>query len=152
MQQFDDLKGIRRLIIISNMKPEEVDELYFQVSNIKDITRTQLIRALKKRIKGLQQQKESKEWILVIKEVGSNKVIGKIEVMCLGENKAFLKINMPNEVYSYKYGVRAIKQFIKICSENNYFESILLNSGDIISERYRNSYDIEKLPVKVSFA
>lgn len=152
MQQFDDLKGVRRLIIISNMKPEEVDELYFQVSNIKEITRTQLIRTLKKRIKGLQQEKEPKEWILAIKEVGSNKVIGKLEVISLSGNKAFLKIAIPNECYSYKYGVRAIKQFIKICSENNYFESISLNSGDVISERYRNSYDIDKLPVKVSFA
>ena len=142
MQHFQDNLGNRRLVTIRNMKLEDVEEYYkLQFHKDEKVTQAQNIRALKKRLKGLAQQKEEYEWILAIC-TKSGKVIGKMEIYSADSEIASLKIEIPNEIKSFQYGVEAIKQFIKICTENQYFKKIEVESNSI-TERYRKEYGIE---------
>lgn len=142
MQHFEDAVGNRRLVTIRNMKLEDVEEYYkIQFHKEKKVTQAQNSRKLRKRLKGLLQQKEVHEWILAIC-TKDDKLIGKMEIYSADSEVASLKIEIPNEVRSFQYGVEAIKQFIKICTENQYFKKIEMEQN-VITERYRKDYGIE---------
>lgn len=142
MQHFEDAVGNRRLVTIRNMKLEDVEEYYkIQFHKEKKVTQAQNSRKLRKRLKGLLQQKEVHEWILAIC-AKNDKLIGKMEIYSADSEVASLKIEIPNEVRSFQYGVEAIKQFIKICTENQYFKKIEMEQN-VITERYRKDYGIE---------
>lgn len=142
MQHFEDAVGNRRLVTIRNMKLEDVEEYYkIQFHKEKKVTQAQNSRKLRKRLKGLLQQKEVYEWILAIC-TKDDKLIGKMEIYSADSEVASLKIEIPNEVRSFQYGVEAIKQFIKICTENQYFKKIEMEQN-AITERYRKDYGIE---------
>ena len=124
------------------MKLEDVEEYYkIQFHKEKKVTQAQNSRKLRKRLKGLLQQKEVHEWILAIC-TKDDKLIGKMEIYSADSEVASLKIEIPNEVRSFQYGVEAIKQFIKICTENQYFKKIEMEQN-VITERYRKDYGIE---------
>lgn len=142
MQHFEDAVGNRRLVTIRNMKLEDVEEYYkIQFHKEKKVTQAQNSRKLRKQLKGLLQQKEVYEWILAIC-TKDDKLIGKMEIYSADSEVASLKIEIPNEVRSFQYGVEAIKQFIKICTENQYFKKIEMEQN-VITERYRKDYGIE---------
>ena len=142
MQHFENAVGDRRLITIRNMKLEDVEEYYkTQFHKENKVTQEQNIRKLKKRLKGLMQQKEVYEWILAIC-TKDGKIIGKMEIYSADAEVASLKIEIPNEIWSFKYGVEAIKQFVKICTENHYFKKIEMEDN-VITERYRRDYGLQ---------
>lgn len=145
MQHFDDLKGKRRRVTISEMTVKEVEEYYIQDSTLKKEKekQSQYVRTLKKRIKGLNQQKDVDTWILSIHD-RDGKLIGKMEINSKEEGRAALKIDIPNETWNYKYGVEAIDQFCKICRENRYFNVIELESDNPITQRYMTYYEVKE--------
>lgn len=147
MQQFDDKKGERRELDIKNMEVKEVREYYLQNLELSKEEKKNRENQLKERIK---RSKEDNfyEWILAIKSK-DGKVIGKIEVMEMGPDKAFFTINLPNKNWKKKYGVEAIKQFIKICKENKYFSELELEKNNSIIQRYVKAYKIEDYLINV---
>ena len=149
MQHFEYAVGNRRLVTIRNMKLEDVEEYYkIQFHKEKKVTQAQNSRKLRKRLKGLLQQKEVHEWILAIC-TKDDKLIGKMEIYSADSEVASLKIEIPNEVRSFQYEVEAIKQFIKICTENQYFKKIEMEQN-VITERYRKDYGIETRIITVA--
>lgn len=138
MQRFDNSKGKRRELNIENMKIKEVKEYYLQNLELSTEEKKNRESQLKERIKRSKEE-GFYEWILVIK-LKDGKVIGKIEVLQMGPDRAFLTINLPNKNWKLKYGVEAIKQFVKICKENNYFSIIELEKNNSIVQRYIEAY------------
>ena len=114
MQQYDDNKGKRRFLDIENMNENDVSEYYLQNLKLKEEEKQNRKVELKKRIR----QNNSYEWILAIK-LKDGKIIGKIEVLEMGNKTAFVTINLPNKSWKIKYGTEALDQFIKICKEND---------------------------------
>lgn len=138
MQQYEDLKGKRRELDIVKMEVEEVKEYYLQYLELSEKEKDNRESELKRRI--IRSRKEGfYEWILAIKSK-DGKIIGKIEVLEMGMNKAFLTINLPNKNWKRKYGIEAVKQFIKICKENRYFSEIELDNKNSIIQRYIKAY------------
>ena len=147
MEHFDDSVGKRRIIIINNMSLDEAEKYYFKMHGLKNVTKSQSTRTLKKKIKGIAQSRDVSQWILAIRD-RSKRLIGKMEILLTGENVALLKIEIPDETWNYKYGVEAIEQFKDICKEKQYFEKIELEKDNLISKRYKdynknNSYTLE---------
>ena len=140
MQQFDDNIGVRRLLDITNMEVVEVKEYYRQNLQISDVEKNNRIRQLKERIIK-SKQPGFYEWILAVK-LKDGKVIGKIEVMDMGNQKAFLTINLPNKSWKMKYGEEALDQFLKICRENKYFDMIELEKDNSTVEKYIKKHDL----------
>ena len=142
MQQFKNEK--RREVDIVNMKTEEVREYYLQNLELSKQEKQNREKNLKERIK--KAGKEAFEWILAIKSK-DGKVIGKIEVMEIGEGKAYFRINLPNKNWKRRYGVEAAKQFVKICKENQYFSVIELEKKNSTVQRFVADY-AEKYKIK----
>lgn len=134
MQQFDDTKGERRILDIKKMKRGDVSEYYLQHLELSQGEKHRREEEIRNKIK---QSKNSDfyEWILAIK-LKDGKVIGKIEVLDMGNNSAFVTINIPNKTFKIKYGQEALDQFIKICRENKYFTKIELEKNNSIVEKY----------------
>lgn len=138
MQQFNNETGIRRLLNIENMEVNEVKDYYLQFLDLEPEEKEDRESKLKQQI--IQSKKDNfYEWILAIK-TKDGKIIGKIEVLEMGANKAFFTINLPNKSWKMKYGVEAVKQFIKICSENKYFSELELDNRNSIIQRYVEAY------------
>ena len=134
MQQFDASKGARRLLDIKNMEVKEVKEYYLQHLKLSDVERNNRILQLKKRI--IRAKKPGfYEWILAIISK-DGKIIGKLEVMDMGNQTAFVTINLPNKSWKTKYGEEALDQFLKICKENHYFSKLELEKGNSTVEKY----------------
>lgn len=152
MQNFNDECGVRRLIRISSMTVEEADNYVFsQFYREPKEKQSKMARTLKKRIKGLAQQKEEVyEWILAI-HTKEGKLIGKMEVYSADAITASIKIEVPDKIKSLNYGVEAIKQFRKICEENHYFKRIELESNDI-TERYKEAYELDSNFIEINAA
>lgn len=138
MQQYDDSKGIRRELDIVKMEVEEVKEYYLQYLELSEKEKNDRENELKRRI--IRSKKDGfYEWILAIKSK-DGKVIGKIEVMEMGPARAFFTINLPNKNWKIRYGLEAMKQFMKICKENNYFSVIELDKNNSTVQRYIKAY------------
>lgn len=140
MQQFNNKKGNRRLINIVNMKEEDVDDLYIQISGTD--TNNKEANDLKQKIREISKTPETYRWVLSIKDK-ERKLIGMIEVLQLQPGVGFFTIQIPNEIYRYKYGVKSIKQFLKICTEEAYFTNIELETRNSIVEDFKHSYGLE---------
>ena len=140
MQQFDDNMGVRRLLDITNMEVMEVKDYYFQYLGLNPVEKNNRTRQLKERII---KSKESGfyEWILAVK-LKDGKIIGKIEVIDMGNEKAFLTINLPNKSWKMRYGEEALDQFLKICRENNYFSIIELEKENSTVEKYIKKHNL----------
>jgi len=140
MQQFDGSKGERRLLDITSMEVMEVKEYYFQYLGLNPVEKNNRIRQLKERII---KSKEPGfyEWILAIK-LKDGKIIGKIEVIDMGNDKAFLTINLPNKSWKMKYGEEALDQFLKICKENKYFNMIELEKENSTVQKYIKNHNL----------
>lgn len=134
MQQFDDSKGERRILDIKKMLREDVENYYMQHLQLSLREKHCREAELRKRITK-SKKKDFYEWILAIKSK-DGKIIGKIEVLDMGNNTAFVTINLPNKSWKIKYGEEALDQFIKICEENKYFSKIELEKNNSIVERY----------------
>lgn len=142
MREFNDELGIRRRLIISNMTVQDAEDYYSSqfYSEPKEKT-SQKTRALKKRIKGLAQEKPVYEWILAVKTL-DGKWIGKLEIYSADSETASLRVEIPCERKIYEYGVDTIKQFRKICQENSWFKRIELEENEI-TQRYKKAYALE---------
>lgn len=148
MQQFNDSKGKRRLVNITNMKKEEAKEFYYQFPQIPEEERKKFIVKLKNQIKRNHTQNPYK-WILSIHSKWG-KLVGKIEVNPLAEEqKVCVHIQICNDSWVMKYGMEAIDQFIKICRENKYFKEIQL-APDPVTEQYKNMHAMKNYIVKVA--
>lgn len=145
MQQFDDNKGERRILDIKKMLREDIESYYIQHLQLSKNERHFRESELRKKIAN-SKKKDFYEWILAIKSK-QGKILGKIEVLDMGNNTAFVTINLPNESWKIKYGEEALDQFIKICEENKYFSKIELEKNNSIVERYitnhKLGYEIE---------
>lgn len=140
MHKFDNQKGVRRLLDISNMKVNEVGDYYLQFFSMDSAKKEMQIRKLKEQIKNL----EEYQWILAIKSK-DGKIVGKMEVFELSKNKtAYVTIKIPNESWMCKYGPEAIHEFLKICKENQYFTQVELEARNKIVEIYMNSVPEEQ--------
>lgn len=149
MEHFDDSVGKRRIIIINNMSLDEAEKYYFKMHGLKNVTKSQSTRTLKKKIKGIAQSRDVSQWILAIRD-RSKRLIGKMEILLTGENVALLKIEIPDETWNYKYGVEAIEQFKDICKEKQYFEKIELEKDNLISKRYKDYYKINSYTIEIA--
>lgn len=135
MHNFDNQKGVRRLLDISTMKRDEVKDYYLQFFSMEPAQKERKIEQLKEEIS----KQEDYKWILVIKSK-TGKVVGKIEVFELVKNEtAYVTIEIPNENWVNRYGKEAIHEFLKICRENHYFSSIELEARNKIVEQYMES-------------
>ena len=139
MQRFDDEKGKRRLLDIENMKVRDVKDYYSQFLNMEKEERIEKMKKLKDKIKS----KIPYEWHLAIKSK-EGKMIGKIEVLFMEPEIAFVTITIPDERKNRKYGEEAIDQFIKICREKKYSSTVQLDKDNPIIERYINTHDTVK--------
>ena len=137
MQKFDDEKGKRRLINLSNMKEEDAEKYFVQCLGLSKELQKQCTEELQRQIKKIDEGYVL-GWILAINSK-SGKLIGKMEITSIDGIEASLRIQIPNENWILKYGVEAIDQFLKICSENHYFKKIELVSCSI-TERYRKCH------------
>ncbi|NLC87515.1 MAG: hypothetical protein GX682_01860 [Clostridiaceae bacterium] len=149
MEHFDDSVGKRRIIIINNMSLDEAEKYYFKMHGLKNVTKSQSTRTLKKKIKGIAQSRDVSQWILAIRD-RSKRLIGKMEILLTGENVALLKIEIPDETWNYKYGVEAIEQFKDICKEKQYFEKIELEKDNLISKRYKDYYKLNSYTIEIA--
>lgn len=147
MQQYDDNKGKRRFLDIENMNENDVSEYYLQNLKLKEEEKQNRKVELKKRIR----QNNSYEWILAIK-LKDGKIIGKIEVLEMGNKTAFVTINLPNKSWKIKYGTEALDQFIKICKENDYFSKVELEKNNSIVERYMKEHDKSSYEIELNVA
>ena len=134
MQQFEDSKGERRILNIKNMKREDVAEYYLQHGELTKKQRHDKEKILREQI-SKSKKKHFYEWILAVKSK-KGKVIGKIEVLDMGNSTAFVTINLPDGEEKNRYGVEALDQFIKICKENKYFSTIELEKNNSIVRNY----------------
>jgi len=148
MQQYDDSRGERRLLDIKLMNVEDAKDYYLQFHN-DDKKREQKTKELEERIERNAVISEVFEWVLSIK-LKTGKLIGKIEVLSVGNSTGFITIKIPNESSSLKYGVKVIDQFIEICRENNYFSKIQLEPNNEIVERYKKAYNKEENVIQVA--
>lgn len=138
MHNFDNQKGIRRLLDISNMKTEEVKDYYLQFFSMEPDKKETQIKQLKEEIRKLGKP-ENYKWILAIKSK-KGKIVGKIEVFELAkEERAYVTIEIPNENWVNRYGKEAIHEFLRICKENHYFSSVELEARNKIVEQYIDS-------------
>lgn len=135
MHNFDNQKGVRRLLDISTMKRDEVKDYYLQFFSMEPAKKEAQIQQLKEEIS----KQEDYKWILAIKSK-TGKVVGKIEVFELVKNEtAYVTIEIPNKNWVNRYGKEAIHEFLKICRENHYFSSIELEARNKIVEQYMES-------------
>lgn len=140
MHKFDNQRGVRRLLDISNMKVIEVGDYYLQFFSMDSAKKEMQIQELKERIKNL----EEYQWILTIKSK-DGKIVGKMEVFELSENQtAYVTIEIPNKNWVCKYGPEAIHEFLKICRENQYFTEVELEARNKIVDVYMNSVPAEQ--------
>lgn len=149
MQQFDDNKGERRILDIKKMKRADVGEYYLQHLKLSQEEKHSREEEIRDKIK---QSKDPNfyEWILAIK-LKDGKVIGKIEVLDIGSDTAFVTINLPNKDFKMKYGQEALDQFIKICRENKYFRKIELEKNNSIVEKYILKHELGyEIEIKVA--
>lgn len=137
MQKFDDLCGKRRMLDISNLKVEEVEDYYLQEINVSEESKKQKTEWLQAEIKSAENQKITDKWILAIKSK-DEKMIGMIRVWEVEPEQAFVKINIPNGNWISKYGKEALDQFVKICKEKKYFSIIEFERENSIVDQYRN--------------
>lgn len=137
MQKFDDLCGRRRILDISNLKVEEVEDYYLQETNVSEESKKQKIEWLQAEIKSAENQKITDKWILAIKSK-NKKIIGMIKVWEVEPEQAFVKVSIPNKNWVSKYGKEALDQFIKICREKKYFSVIEFESDNSIVDQYIN--------------
>ena len=144
MQHFDDNKGIRNSLDICNMTVKEADDYYLQVRGIDKLVKETEKRELKARIKNLKKGNLKNEWILAIKDK-AGKVIGKIEALQLEPGVCFFTIDIPNESWRFKYGLKAIKYFCKICDEEKYFTKIQFDLENPIVSEYLTAYESKKI-------
>ena len=109
---------------------------------------------LVKRIKQKPVNGEVCEWILSVKNK-SNKIVGKVEVFDMGNRKAFLSISIPYNSWVKKYGIEAIDQLVKICTEQKCFDTIELEYNNPIIDAFISNYSSvysfsEKYIVKIA--
>ena len=141
MQQFDDTKGKRRLLTISNMKEAEAEMFYDQFPKVPQEVKEECTAELKKQIRRTQENHFPLEWILAVYS-REGKLVGKLEVSSIQDQKASLIIEVPNQDWVVKYGIEAIDQFLKISRENDYFKQIELVPS-IVTEQYRKVHSME---------
>ena len=147
MQKFDNKKGKRRRLDLANMKEEDAEKFYAQCLGLSKELQKQCEKELKQQI----QKKEDDDilqWILAIYSK-SGKLIGKMEISSMDGKEASLRIQIPNENWILKYGVEALDQFLKICSENHYFTRIELVSS-AITERYRKMHNLSSRIIEIA--
>jgi len=148
MQVFNDEKGKRRQIIISNMQVSEVDEYYYsQFHREPKEIQAEYAKRLRKRIEDLSQKDDVSEWILGIHGI-DGKLIGRMEIQSADSETASMKIEIPSRTKRYNYGVESIKQFCKICKENHYFKKIEMESNEI-TESYKTAYGIDNNIIEI---
>jgi len=140
MHNFNDQKGVRRLLDITNMTRSDVKDYYLQFFSMKPEEKEAKMEKLKEEVI----HRKDYKWILVIKSK-NGKVVGKIEVFELVKNEtAYVTIEIPNENWIHKYGTEAIHEFLKICKENNYFSAVEMEARNEIVERYIRSVPEDK--------
>lgn len=140
MHNFDNQKGVRRLLDISTMKRDEVKDYYLQFFSMEPARKEKQIERLKKEVS----KQEDYKWILAIKSK-TGKVVGKIEVFELKKGEmAYITIEIPNENWVNRYGKEAIHEFLKICKENHYFSLVELEARNKIVEQYIESVPKEQ--------
>jgi len=140
MHNFNDQKGVRRLLDITNMTRSDVKDYYLQFFSMKPEEKEAKMEKLKEEVINRKDYK----WILVIKSK-NGKVVGKIEVFELVKNEtAYVTIEIPNQNWIHKYGTEAIHEFLKICKENNYFSAVEMEARNEIVERYIRSVPEDK--------
>lgn len=147
MQKFDDEKGKRRLINLSNMKEEDAEKYFVQCRGLPEELQKQCTEELRGQIKKIDEG-IALGWILAI-NLKSGKLIGKMEITSIDGVEASLRIQIPNENWILKYGLEAVDQFVKICKENHYFEKIELVSC-AITEKYRKDHNISSKVIEVA--
>jgi len=140
MQQFNNQNEERRTLTIVNMTLMDAGNYYKQIRELEKDVRVQKIRVLKERIKQNKKNPNFYEWILAVKSSEGN-VVGKIEVLSMGNNVAFVTISVPNNTCIQKYGIEAIEQFVEVCRKNKYFSEIELDINNKIIEEYRNVHN-----------
>lgn len=141
MQQFDNTKGKRRLLSISNMTEKEAEVFYNQFPRVPQEVKEQCTEELQKQIRRTQENDFPLEWILAVYS-RDGKLVGKIEVSSIQGQEASLVIEVPNQDWVLKYGIEAVDQFLKISRENDYFKQIELVPS-IVTEQYRKVHSME---------
>ena len=139
MQQFDDKQGERRILDIKTMTPKDAEEYYM---HLLEKPQNETLEELKQKIKENKKKKKDEiyEWILAIKSK-KGKLIGIINVWEIGANKAYFTIDVLKDDANLDYGMKAIKQFCKICEEKQYFSTIELEKGNEVVEQYKEYYN-----------
>ena len=129
------------------MTDDDVERYYLQFPNISLATRKEKMRELRRRIRIPKEDVEVSEWVLAI-ENKDGKIIGKMEVFDIGSKSAFLSIDIPYENWIGTYGVEAIDQFVKICTEQKCFRTIELEAKNSIVENYKKQHNLSNYIMK----
>lgn len=142
MQNFCNKWGIKRRLNIQEMQEREAEDYYDQCFSLPKEEKRRKKRELQDRIRQEKGKTEVSGWILAIKDK-SSKLVGKIEIFDMGNKKAYLSIEIPNESWTIRYGTEAIDQCIKICFKQKVFEEIELDSKNTIIESYKKQHEIK---------
>lgn len=150
MQKFRDEWGIKRRLDLQTMTEKEAKEYCIKFKDVSVNVKKALIERIRKNV----DNQKPCEWILAIKDK-SGKVVGKLEIFDIGNQKAFLSISIPYYPWKQRYGTEAIDQIIKICIEQKTFDEIELEYNNQIMkdfvEKYSSIYDFsEQYLVKIA--
>lgn len=140
MQKFNNQNEEKRTITIVNMTLQDAQDYYKQIEKLETNVRIQKIKKLKERIKQNKKNPNFYEWILALKS-SEGKVIGKLETLSMGNNVAFITINLINGNCAKMYGVEAVEQFVEVCRKNRYFSEIELDTNNTVIEEYRKVHN-----------
>lgn len=114
----------RRRLKIRSMKEEDV-EFYYNHFNLSEEEKKQRVKETKKMVRKSIDSTPDKMLILIATELeNDNKLIGTILTKNIGTSRISMHITIPNESKEWAYGNDLIDQFIKICKEEPFFQSI----------------------------
>ena len=151
MQQFCNKWGKRRMLNICQMTVKDVVPYYEQFLDLTDLEKLKKGSDLKNRIDVWKGRKEHFYWVLAIKSK-DNKLVGKLDVFEMSNDRVSVSIEIPNENWVYKYGTEAIDQFIKICKENHLFKEIEFIARNEIIEIYRKQHEMKEKEYIINIA
>lgn len=147
MQQFDNEKGKGRNLTILNMTAEEADVFYAQFPGLPEELQRQCAEELKRQIS--KSDEGFLEWILAIHSK-ENELVGRIEVTSFDGRTAAVRIQIPNRDLALKEGIEVVEQFLEICRNNHYFDTIELVVGSFITKMYSSARNLGSKIINVA--
>ena len=140
----------RRRITLKTMQESDVAEYYGQFNSMDEEERSKKIKSTKRSLR----QKRDNVLVLAVRAADENeRIIGAIFVEYFNKKIIGDHISIPNELKELSYGVELIDQFIKICQEEKFFESVKfvkLDNDDINVKKYKEGKKITSSYISVA--